>query len=230
MWRIFPVGIALIVLAGCRSEKVVTYVWENEDEHQRLTLRNDKTFILDIDAGYYSRIDTGTFIRKGDTLILNPNKRGNYIDSLVEMDSLFLGHRFLEILEPEITVGDDNLEGESYARAILFPTAIVNDAVLLALIPDDPSYTKLLIPDSLAVTRLLIRVPEHRTCIPELTYTLNLPRRDRDSRSFRVYVRSHDTRDRYLGGFKWLVRGDSIQTSFTDEWCTPSEAILIRRR
>jgi hypothetical protein len=222
--------LVLPILSGCKSRKEAIYIWQNEDEHQRLILKRDNSFVLEIDAGYYLRIDTGTFIQRGDTIVLNPDKEGNVIDSLVEMDSLFYGHRFLEVMEPEVSVSKDNEITKSFVRAILFPMVIINDSIPLSLNPDDQSYSKLLIPDSLDVYRILIRVPEEKTCKPELTFKLNLHEREKPAKSFRIYIRSHDTRELYLAGFKWLLKGDTVETTFMDEWCSPIGVKLVRSR
>jgi len=220
----------LLTLPGCRSKKEVIYLWEGEDESRRLTLQKDNTFILEIDAGYYLRVDTGRYVQRGDTLVMNPDRGGNVIDSLLEMDSLFYGHRFLEVMQPVITFGDDNTVIDSHYRGVLFPVAIVNGSLALSIDPNDPSYRKLLIPDSVSVRTILVRVPEERTCKPELTFRLSIPQREPPTKSYRVYIRSHDSRIHYLAGFKWLLEGDTIKAHFIDEWCTAGEMRLARRR
>jgi len=215
-------------LASCRTKKEVVYRWENADESRSLTLKRDNSFILEIDAGYYFRVDTGTFLRKGDTLVINPDKGSAAIDSLVEMDSLYFGRRFVEVMQPVIDFGMDNEVTGAYHKGVIFPQAVVNDTLTLSVDPDDPSYRKLHIPDSVQLKRLVIRVPEERTCRPELTFRLALPQRDPPTKSYRVYIRSHDTRSHYLAGYKWLIRGDTIMTSFVDESCTPAEIKLVR--
>lgn len=226
----FAAVIAVMVATSCRSKMETVYRWENGDESRSLTLKRDNSFILEVNAGYYVRIDTGTFLRKGDTLMINPDKGTTAIDSLVEMDSLYYGHRFLEVMQTVFDFGMDNQITGVYHRGVIFPSAVVNDTFTLALDADDPSYRKLYIPDSVEVRSLLIRVPEQRTCKPELTFRLSLPPRDPPTQSYRVYIRSHDTRSHYLAGFKWLVEGDTIMTSFVDDSCTPGDMRLVRVR
>lgn len=215
-------------LSSCRTKKEVVYRWENADERRSLTLRRDNSFILEIDAGYYFRVDTGTFLRKGDTLVINPDKGSAAIDSLVEMDTLYFGHRFVEVMQPVIDFGMDNEVTGTYHKGVIFPQVVVNDTLGLSVDPDDPAYRKLHIPDSVRVRTFVIRVPEERTCKPELTIRLALPQRDPPTKSFRVYIRSHDTRSHYLAGYKWLIRGDTIIPSFADEECTPADMRLVR--
>ncbi len=222
--------IAVMVTTSCRSKMETVYRGENGDESRSLTLKRDNSFILEVNAGYYMRIDTGTFLRKGDTLVINPDKGMTAVDSLVEMDSLYYGHRFLEVMQTVFDFGMENQITGMYHREVIFPAAVVNDTLTLALDADDPSYRKLYIPDSVEVRSLLIRVPEQRTCKPELTFRLSLPPRDPPTQSYRVYIRSHDTRANYLAGFKWLVEGDTIMTSFVDDSCTPTDVKLVRVR
>lgn len=217
-----------MLTASCRTKKEAVYRWEGNDESRSLTLKRDNSFILEIDAGYYFRVDTGTFLQRGDTLVINPGKGSAAIDSLVEMDSLYFGHRFVEVMQPVIDFGMDNEITGAYYKGVIFPQVLVNDTLDLLVDPDDPTYRKVHIPDSVQVMSLLIRVPEDRTCKPVLTFRLALPQRDPPTKSYRVYIRSHDTRSHYLAGYKWLVRGDTIMTSFVDEWCTPAEMKLVR--
>lgn len=220
--------VVMLVVASCRVKKEAVYRWEGTDESRSLTLRRDNSFILEIDAGYYFRVDTGTFTRKGDTLVINPDKGSTAIDSLLEMDTLFNGHRFLEVMIPVIDFGTDNqVEGFRHT-AVIFPAAVVNDTLPLVLDPDDASLRKLRIPDSLRVRSLAIKIPEKRTCKPELNFRLALPQRDPPTSSYRVYLRSHDTKPHYLAGYKWLIRGDTVMTSFLDEDCVEAEVKLVR--
>lgn len=219
---------AIMLTVSCRTKKDAIYRWEGADESRSLTLKRDNTFILEIDAGYYYRVDTGTFLRRGDTLVINPDKGSAAIDSLVEMDILFHGRRFLEVMQPVIDFGTDNRITGSSHKGVIFPVCVINDTLTLTVDPDDPSYRKLHIPDSVTVRTLTLRIPEQRTCKPELTFRLALPPRDPPTRSYRVYVRSYDTRTHYLAGYKWLISGDTIMTSFVDEWCTPAEIKLVR--
>lgn len=215
-------------LLSCRTKKEVVYHWENADESRSLTLKRDNSFILEINAGYYFRVDTGTFLRKGDTLVINPDRGSAAIDSLVEMDSLYFGRRFVEVMQPVIDFGMDNEVMGVHHKGVIFPQVVVNNTLDLSVDPDDPTYRKLHIPDSVEVGSLVIRVPDERTCKPELTFRLALPQRESPTKSYRVYIRSHDTRSHYLAGYKWLIRGDTIMTSFVDEWCTPAEIKLVR--
>lgn len=219
---------AVMLTVSCRTKKDVVYRWEGEDESRSLTLKRDNSFILEIDAGYYFRVDTGTYLRNGDTLVINPDKGSAAIDSLVEMDSLYYGRRFVEVMRPVIDFGKENEVVGIHHSGVIFPQVVANDTLDLLVNPDDPTYRKLHIPDSVQVRSLLIRVPEERTCRPELTYRLALPQHDPPTESYRVYIRSHDTRSHYLAGYKWLIRGDTIMTSFVDELCTPSDIKLVR--
>lgn len=222
--------VAAMVMSSCRSKVEAVYRWENADESRSLTLKRDNSFILEVNAGYYVRVDTGTFLKKGDTLVINPDKGTSAIDSVVELDGRYNGHRFLEVMQTVFDFGMENQIIDSYQRGVIFPAAVVNDTLSLALDPDDPSYRKLHIPDSVEVGTLLIRVPEQRTCRPELTFRLSLSSRDPLPQSYRVYIRSHDTRENYLAGYKWLVSGDTIMTSFVDESCSPADVRLVRVR
>lgn len=226
-----PLLLAVLMAAtllSCRTKKEVVYHWENADESRSLTLKRDNSFILEINAGYYFRVDTGTFLRKGDTLVINPDRGSAAIDSLVEMDSLYFGRRFVEVMQPVIDFGMDNEVMGVHHKGVIFPQVVVNNTLDLSVDPDDPTYRKLHIPDSVEVGSLVIRVPDERTCKPELTFRLALPQRESPTKSYRVYIRSHDTRSHYLAGYKWLIRGDTIMTSFVDEWCTPAEIKLVR--
>lgn len=226
-----PLLLAVLMAAtllSCRTKKEVVYHWENADESRSLTLKRDNSFILEINAGYYFRVDTGTFLRKGDTLVINPDRGSAAIDSLVEMDSLYFGRRFAEVMQPVIDFGMDNEVMGVHHKGVIFPQVVVNNTLDLSVDPDDPTYRKLHIPDSVEVGSLVIRVPDERTCKPELTFRLALPQRESPTKSYRVYIRSHDTRSHYLAGYKWLIRGDTIMTSFVDEWCTPAEIKLVR--
>lgn len=217
-------------LASCRAKKDVVYRWQNSDESRSLTLKRDNSFILEINAGYYVRVDTGTFLRKGDTLVINPDKGYAAVDSLVGMDSLYFGHRFVEVMQPVIDFGMDNEVTGTYLKGIIFPEVVVNDTLGLSVDPDDPSYRRLRVPDSVQVRSFVIRIPEERTCNPELTIRLTLSPHESLAKSFRLYLRSHDSRSHYLAGYKWLIRGDTIMTSFVDEGCTPGDMKLVRVR
>lgn len=218
--------IVLLVLACGRKDTL--YQWKGDSESRRLILRKDKTFILTVDGGYFTRTDTGVYRMAGDTLILNPGRADYTVDSLVEMDSLFNGIRFIEIMQEELTFDTLNRVVESYYRPVIFPSVLVNGKVPLEVVPDDHTYRKMAIADTLQVRHFQITIPEKNTCRPFLRYQLTVKRHDPPTQSFRVYLRSPLSKGHYLAGFKWLVRGDTIESSFQDEMCESTEVKLVK--
>src|SRR5690606_36889678 len=137
-----------MLTASCRTKKEAVYRWEGKDESRSLTLKRNDAFILEIDAGYYFRVDSGTFLQKGDTLVINTGKGPATIDSLIEMDSLYFCHRFVEVMQPVIDFGMDNEITGAHYKGVIFPQVVVNDTLDLLVDPDDATYRKVHIPDS----------------------------------------------------------------------------------
>lgn len=220
----------ILVLSGCKAEREVVYRWQGMDESKTLTLRRDKTFIFEVDGGYFFRTDTGRYVIQGDTLTLNPDRAFSSVDSLVEMDERYGDRRYMEVVQPVVLYDDRNGTTETEYRGLIFPNVTVNDAVTLEIDSTDASFRRLLIPDSVEVRTLTIRVPEERTCRPEVTFRVEIPPRNPPTASFRIVLRSHDTRSHYLAGFRWLIRGDTVYASFLDHDCTPGLSRLAKIR
>jgi hypothetical protein len=224
--------IACFVLAfagiAC-SKKENVYSWQTEEEGRTLSLLKNGKFILSIRGGYYNRVDTGLYQMNGDTLILNPDKIDNSIDSVAVFDSLFNGKRFLEVYEETIEVDANNqITGSSY-RPMIFPSAVINHSLSLSVSADDPSYHKLIIPDSVMVGNIKVNVREDNTCRPLVSFTKGLPAAMQEARSYRVYVPSRERRENYLAGFKWLMRSDTIESFFSSDSCESTEVKMVRR-
>ncbi len=220
--------LATSLLISCRGKKASIYTWKGEEESRKLTLLKNNTFIIEVNTDYFYRVDTGTYRIAGDTLIINPDKKRNEIDSIVFVDSLFNGQRFLEVAESEMVFDTSNTIVESFYRMMIFPNVIVNDSIALVVNPDDPSYRKLIIPDSLSVKKITLIIQESNTCKPILKFHLKLSGDSNNVKSYRLFMSSRKDRENYLAGFKWLIKGDTIESSFSNENCDPSEIKLIR--
>jgi hypothetical protein len=97
----------------------------------------------------------------------------------------------------------------------------------LEVSPDDPSYNKLIIPDSVEVQSITVTVLEENSCKPRFAYRVdNL----NDSKSYRVFLRSRRNQENYLAGFKWILKGESIESFFSSEDCDPLDVKLVRKR
>jgi hypothetical protein len=224
--RLLIIGISLFLFT-CRGRKESVYVWNGEDESRKLTLLKNNTFILEIEADYYHRIDTGKFQMVGDTLIINPDKTGGEIERVEKVDSLFMEKRFLEVMEQEVIFDTTNSLVESYYRAQIFPNVMINNSIALEISPDDPSYKKLTIPESIKVQSITVTVLEENSCKPRLAYHMdNL----NDTKSYRVFLRSRRNQENYLAGFKWILKGESIESFFSNEDCDPLDVKLVRTR
>jgi|SRR5690606_29790089 len=220
--------ICIFLFAACRAEREGVFRWRGEDESRTLTLRRDKTFVLEVDGGYFFRVDTGRYVLKGDTLILNPERARASIDSLIEMDQRYDGRRYMEVMQPEVTFDNQNRVLRTEYRGLIFPSVTVNGNISLQVDSTDTSFRRLVIPDSLEIRSLLIRVPDERTCPPEVAFRVTVPPRNPPTTSFRIVLRSPDMRHQYLAGFRWLLRGDTIYASFVDQDCTPGIIRLVR--
>lgn len=220
--------LSVLALSACSAKREAVYRWQGMDESRTLTLRRDKTFTYEVDGGYFFRTDSGRYALRGDTLILNPDRAFSSIDSLVEMDERYAGRRYMEVMQPVISYDAQNRVSEIEYRGLIFPNVTVNDAVTLELDSTDASFRRLLIPDSLNVRTILIRVPEERTCRPEVTFRVVISPRDPPTKSFRIVLRSHDMRSHYLAGFRWLLRGDTVYATFVDDDCTPGTIRLAK--
>lgn len=228
-WPLAAVVVSFVLaFAGCSAKRQAVYRWQGVDESRTLTLLRDKTFIYEIDGGYFFRADTGRYALNGDTLILNPDRAFSSIDSLVEMDERYAGRRYMEVVRPVVSYDDKNRVSGIEYRGLIFPNVTVNDVVTLEIDSTDASFRRLLIPDSLEVRTLLIRVLEDRTCRPEVAFRVVIPPRDPPTASFRIVLRSHDLPSNYLAGFRWLIRGDTVYTSFLDEDCIPGMIRLAK--
>lgn len=217
-----------LLFAACRAEREGVYRWQGEGESRTLTLRRDKTFVLEVDGGYFYRIDTGRYAVKGDTLILNPDRALTSIDSLIEMDQRYDGRRYIEVMQPEVSFDRQNRVLGTEYRGLIFPSVTVNGGIALEIDSTDTSFRRLLIPDSVDVRSLLIRAPDERTCPPEVVFRVTIPPRNPPTTSFRIVLRSPDMRHQYLAGFHWIMRGDTVYASFVDEDCTPGQIRLVR--
>ena len=222
------ISLLMSLLVSCRGKKALIYTWKGEEESRKLTLLKNNTFIMEVKTDYFNRTDTGTYLIAGDTLIINPDKKRNEIDSIVFVDSLFNGQRFLEVAEPEIVFDTTNTIVESFYHMIIFPNVIVNDSVTLTVNPEDPSYRKLVIPDSIEVRKITLTIQENNTCKPIIKFHLKLPGDNNALKSYRLFVSSRKDRENYLAGFKWLIKGDTIESFFSNENCDPLEIKLIR--
>ena len=217
-----------LLLGACRGKKESIYVLASEDETRTLTLRKDGTFLLEVRAGYYNRIDTGTYDMRADTLALNQDKSRPELDSVVVIDSLYNGARFLEIFEEEVVVDYGVITQSSYNPPI-FPTVVVNDSIPLSLNPDDQSYHKLLIPDTLELQKVRVTRFENNTCKPSITVEKKLPASVGSTKSILIYLRSYERPEHYLSGFKWLVKGDTIESFFQNENCESLELKFVKK-
>jgi hypothetical protein len=226
--RIVLVLGTLATLASCSAKREAVYRWRGEDESRTLTLRRDKTFVLEVDGGYFYRVDTGRYALRGDTLILNPDRALSSIDSLIEMDQRYDGRRYMEIMQPEVSFDKQNRVIGTEYRALIFPSVTVNGEITLEIDSMDTSFRRLLIPDSLEVRSLLIRVLEERTCPPEIAFRVTIPPRNPPTTSFRIVLRSPDMRHQYMAGFHWLIKGDTVYASFVDEDCAPGQIRLVK--
>lgn len=215
------------LIFSCRGKKESIYSWKGEEEIRSLTLRRDNTFILKIQTDYFSRIDTGTFAQMGDTLIINPDKVKDGIDSVVTIDSLYYEERFIEVIEPEFVFDTTNNIIESFYRTLLFPNVTVNDSMVLSASSNDPSYKKLSIPDSIEIKKITVIIQEGNTCKPVLSYHQTF---DSNHKSYRLFITSKKGRKNYLAGFKWLIKGDTIESFFANENCEPTDIKLVRER
>lgn len=227
--RILIICIAFL-LFNCRGRKESVYIWNGEEESRKLTLLSNDTFILEIDADYYYRIDTGTYRITGDTLIINPDKKGHEIESVQTIDSLYMGQRFLEVMDQEIIFDTSNVVVDEYYRRQIFPNVVVNNSIALEVSPDDASYNKLIIPDSIEIHAISITVLEENTCVPRLTYHIELDKMKQTAKSYRVSVRSRKDQENYLAGFKWIMKGESIESFFSNEDCESMDIKLVRKR
>jgi hypothetical protein len=211
------------------SNKEAVYSWQTTEESRTLALTKDNRFILNIQGGYYNRIDTGTYQVSGDTLILNPDKIKNSLDSIVALDSLFNGQRFIEVYEEIVEVDAHNaIQGSTYSASI-FPSVIVNNTLSLSLSPDDQSYHKLILPDSVAVRELKVNVREDNTCKPLVTFRGNVPADKQTAKSYQLFVRSSERRENYLAGFKWLLKSDTIESFFSSDSCESTHIKMVRK-
>lgn len=230
MKNIIIILISLVLVLSCRSKRESIYSWKGEEETRELTLFKNNTFILSIKTDYYNRIDTGFYDMNGDTLIINPGKRGTTIDSVYYVDSGPEEQRYVEVNEEEIEFDTNNVAIGSFYRTILFPSVKVNHTLSLAVSPDDASFRKLVIPDSVSVRQLTVDVHEENTCQPKITYYLYIPEAMANQKSYVLFVDSRKGRENYLAGFKWLIRGDTIFSFFANENCDPVGMRLIRQR
>lgn len=224
--RFLIIGLAFFLFT-CRGRKESIYVWKGEDERRKLTLLNNNTFILEIEADYYHRIDTGRYYLSGDTIIINPEKTGGEIETVKSVDSLFMEKRFVEVMEQEVVFDTANTIVESYYRRQLFPNVIINKSIVLEVNPDDPSFSKLTIPDSVEVQSITVTVLEENSCRPRFAYHIDI---GENSKSYRVFLRSRRNQKNYLAGFKWILKGESIESFFSNEDCDPMDNKLVRRR
>jgi len=222
--------LSLALLVSCRGKKESIYSWKGEEESRKLTLMKNGTFILEINADYFNRTDTGTYRMFGDTLIINPEKRNNEIDSIAFMDSLFNGQYFIEVMETEIVFDTTNTIVESFYRNVIFPNVVVNDSIALSVSPNDPSYKKLIVPDSMEIYNITVAVLEENTCKPVLKYHVVISEPKKTSKSYRLYMPSQRNRENYLGGFKWLLKGDTIESFFSNENCESINIKLVREK
>jgi hypothetical protein len=217
-------------MISCRGKKESIYAWKGEEESRELTLLRNNTFILEIKTDYYSRIDTGSFKIIGDTLIINPDKGGDAIDSVFYVDAMLNERRYVEVNEEEIVFDTNNVEVESFYRATLFPSVTINDSLALSVSPDDSSFRKLIIPDSVSIHKLTINVQEGNTCRPGINYHFDIPPGNEFNKSFLVFIPSRRNRENYLAGFKWLIRGDTIVSFFANNNCDPVGIKLVRQQ
>lgn len=220
---------SLIFLFSCRGKKEAVYSWQGDGESRTLTLLRNGTFILDIQAGYYNRTDTGNYKINGDTLIVNPGKISNVIDSIATNDSLFNGQRHMKVLEEELVFNTENEVQESFYREIVFPSVVINDSVQLSVSEDDPAYHTLIIPENTKIRSIKVTVNEENTCKPTVIYRLIIPEEKSIAGSYSIYLRSKDSKDNYLAGFKWLIHNDTVESFFKNNDCEPSEIKMIRR-
>lgn len=230
MKNIIIILISLVLLLSCRSKKESVYSWKGEEESRELTLLKNNTFILSIKTDYYSRLDTGFYEIRGDTLIINPGKRGTTVDSVYYVDSGMHEQRYVEVNEEEIEFDTNNVAVNSFYRTILFPSVKVNDTLPLSVSPDDATFRKLVIPDSVSVRRLTVEILEENTCKPRLKYHLDVPVEEANQKSYLLFIHSRKSQNNYLSGFKWLIRGDTIFSNFANENCDPVGIKLISQR
>ena len=220
---LFLSSVCLIVSCKARKEpaKERVYVWGDGEESHTLTLTPEGSFELAIEAGYFSRTDTGAYSIIGDTLVLNPGKQMTNIDSLEVFESPFEGNRVLEVFEEDVTLDSGQII-ESFYRPKIFPVVVVNNDVTLSVHPKDQAFSKLLIPDSLAVNEVLITVELSNTCIPVLPVRVKIPEKDRTAKAYQIYLRSPQRQENYLAGAKWIIRGDTLDTFFRGDTCEPT--------
>lgn len=228
------VALAMALVISCNSHKHKnanegTYRWEAPGELRTLTLLGNGTFLLDIEADYFSRKDSGRYEMHGDTLLLNPSQQSNYIDRLEPVDSLFEGGRFLEIYEEDISM-EHNVVTDSFYRQSIFPKVFINqDPTALSVHPEDGSFRKLLLEDPVTVNHIRVELPIENTCQPMIPVGLEVPVPLQEAKSYRLYIRSWLRNENYLAGVKWLVKGDTIAMSFADEQCLPTQMKLARQ-
>lgn len=221
--------LAMAAMLSCRGRKDTVYSWQGDGESRTLTLLKNGTFILEIKAGYYNRTDTGQYEITGDTLVINPDKVSNHIDSLVTADSSFHEARYMEVYEEEVVFNTQNEIEEVFYREVVFPAITINDSLPLAVSPDDPAYHKVIIPENMAVRSIKVTINEDNTCKPSVTYRMTVPEGFETERSYSLYLKSRENRHNYLAGFKWLIRSNTIQPFFKNNDCEPAEIKLIRR-
>ena len=220
--------IIFVVVTSCRTKKENVFIWDKEEDHRQLTLIDDHTFVFQIDAGYYTRMDTGEYQLIGDTILLNPMKSAIDIDSVVHVESLFNEHRFVEVLLEDVTFGKNEVIDANY-RPQLFPSVVLNDNLPIQLDPDDPAFHKLLLPDSVEVVSVTVSLVEENSCKPirELRTSVSATNA---TGSYQVYISSPLRKANYLAGHKWLIKGNTVFCNFTDDQCTPGAVKLVRKK
>lgn len=220
--------IIVFVAASCRSKKENVFVWDKEEDHRQLTLLDNHTFVFQIDAGYYTRMDTGEYQLIGDTILLNPMKSAIDIDSVVHVATLFNEHRFVEVLLEDVTFGKNEVI-DAYYRPQLFPSVIINDHLPIQLDPDDQAFQKLRVPDSVEVTSFIVSLVEENSCKPirELRTSVSA---GETTGSYQIYISSPLRKTNYLAGHKWLIKGNTVYTNFMDNQCKPGPVKLVRKK
>lgn len=200
-----------------------TFRYEGDEDVRELILRANGRFVYSLDLGYMERLDSGTFIRQEDLLILNPESQKAGIDSVIVRDG---NVRFLEVLIEEYErLGPDSIRSEY--RPQLYPKVVVNGTDTLELWAEDSTYQRLALPPGLEIHQVDVYLSQDSDCPPGMwsSYRLDPPAQ---SGSLSVYIPSANRLRYYLAQAHWLIRGDTVYCRFLNDDCLPSQTRLVR--
>jgi hypothetical protein len=200
-----------------------TFRYEGDEDVRELILRADGSFVYTLDLGYLERLDSGTFIRQENLLILNPESPKAGIDSVIVREG---NVRFLEVLIEEYEpFGPDSSRSEY--RPQLYPKVVVNGTDTLQLWAEDSTYQRLALPTGLEVQQVDVYLSHDSNCPPGMWLKYR-PDPPAQSGSLSVYIPSANRPRYYLAQAHWLIRGDTVYCRFLNDECLPSQTRLVR--